>query len=133
VKAKLRHLAIHSSDPDAAARFYVDAFGFEEVGRAESAGGRAVYLSDGVMNVAIFELHQDGLPNAGPLGLNHFGVIVEDRDAAMAHLDALGARCILPPPADAVAGNYEIKYETPDGVQFDVSSHAWPVSRSAEK
>jgi catechol 2,3-dioxygenase-like lactoylglutathione lyase family enzyme len=128
VKAKLRHLAIQAADPEAAARFYCDAFEMDEVGRAESGGGRAIYVSDGVVNVAIFELYRDDLPNAGPPGLNHFGVIVEDRDAFLARLDQLGARCILPPPKDAVAGNYEVKYEGPDGVQFDVSSHPWPVA-----
>jgi catechol 2,3-dioxygenase-like lactoylglutathione lyase family enzyme len=128
MKAKLRHLAIQAADPDSAAKFYSEAFGFEEVGHAQSAGGRAVYLSDGTINLAIFELHQEGLPNAGPPGLNHFGVIVEDRAGFMAQLDALGARCILPPPEEAAAGSYEVKYETPDGVKFDVSTHPWPVS-----
>src|SRR4029453_11532559 len=125
--AKLRHIAIRASDVEATAQFYCDAFEMKKVGGATSAGGRAVYLSDGVVNVAVFELFQSGLANDRAPGLNHIGFVVDDLTNTMNALDALGARCILAPPPDASAGGYEVKYEGPDGVQFDVSTHMWPT------
>jgi catechol 2,3-dioxygenase-like lactoylglutathione lyase family enzyme len=125
--AKLRHIAIKSDDVDATVDFYCDVFGMRNVGGVESAGGRAVYLSDGVMNVAVFELFQTGLANEGDSGLNHLGFIVDDLGETMARLDAAGAECILAPPDDPAAGGYEVKYRGPDGVSYDISTHPWPV------
>jgi len=126
--AKLRHLAIKSSDPEAASKFYRDAFEFEEVGRAGGPGGSgwAIYLSDGTMNMAVFDLAAEGLPNAEPGGLNHFGVVVDDLDESMARLEGLGAVCVQPPPADRSSSTFETKFVTPDGVSFDISTHGWP-------
>jgi catechol 2,3-dioxygenase-like lactoylglutathione lyase family enzyme len=126
--AKLRHLAIKSRDPDASAEFFRKAFDFDEVGRTGSPGGqgRAIYLSDGTMNVAIFELNVSGLPNDEPEGLNHFGVVVEDLDETMALLEGLGAVCVQAPPEGDVPATFETKFVTPDGVGFDISTHGWP-------
>ncbi len=47
--AKLRHLAIAVKDPEKAAKFFEEAFGMTRAGNAM----RGVYMSDGVMNVAL--------------------------------------------------------------------------------
>jgi hypothetical protein len=106
--AKLRHLAIKS-----------------RVGSAEG-GGWAIYLSDGTINVAIFELTASGLPNDEPEGLNHFGVVVDDLRESMARLAGLGAVCVQAPPEGTVPATFETKFVTPDGVAFDISTHGWP-------
>jgi catechol 2,3-dioxygenase-like lactoylglutathione lyase family enzyme len=125
--AKLRHLAIKSSDPEATAAFFEAAFEFKEVGRTgRSPAGWAIYLSDGTMNVAIFDLNVEGLPNAEPQGLNHFGVVVDDLDESMALMERLGAVCVQPPPEDRSNSTFETKFVTPDGVGFDISTHGWP-------
>ena len=47
--AKLRHIAISVPDPEAAATFFERAFGMTRAGNAM----RGVYMTDGVMNVAL--------------------------------------------------------------------------------
>jgi catechol 2,3-dioxygenase-like lactoylglutathione lyase family enzyme len=126
--ATLRHLAIKTSTPERSAEFYRDAFDFVEVGRAGSpeAGGAAIYLSDGFMNIAIFEITREGLPNEEPQGLNHFGVVVDDLDATIEKLEKLGAVCVQAPPEGGGSSTFETKFVTPEGVGFDISTHPWP-------
>ena len=52
--AKLRHIAIIVPDPEKAAKFFEEAFDMHRAGTAR----RGIYMSDGVMNVAL------GLPLA---------------------------------------------------------------------
>ena len=59
-KAKLRHVAINCEDLEGEAQFFKDAFDLEEVGRAgDVTKSGAIYMSDGVMNIAllIFRSH----------------------------------------------------------------------------
>jgi catechol 2,3-dioxygenase-like lactoylglutathione lyase family enzyme len=51
--AKLRHIALTVPDPEKAAKFYIEAFGLKRVGETDWAGASGVYLSDGVMNLAL--------------------------------------------------------------------------------
>src|ERR1043166_6871726 len=51
--AKLRHIAITVPDPEKAAKFYMEAFGLKRVGETDWAGASGVYLSDGVVNIAL--------------------------------------------------------------------------------
>ena len=46
--ARIKHIAIRTPHPEQTAAFYKDVFGLKEVGQA-----RAVYLSDGYINLAI--------------------------------------------------------------------------------
>src|SRR5579884_3755853 len=81
VKGKLRHIAIETRDPDKTAEFYKRAFGMEEVGRTDSPIAKGVYLSDGVINMAILDFHDDQLglgETKTHVGLHHFGFVVED-------------------------------------------------------
>jgi len=72
---KLRHIAILVPDPEASAVFFESAFGMKRVGLAR----RGVYVSDGIMNVALLRVN----PEKGEkVGVFHFGVWVEDFDAA---------------------------------------------------
>src|SRR5579862_2556447 len=90
--AKLRHIAINSENLEADAKFYCGAFELEEVGRAgnvEVSG--AIYLSDGVMNVALIKIADRDFPNYLPQGLNHIGFVVDDLDAAIDRAEKLGA------------------------------------------
>src|SRR5712692_9226246 len=71
--AKLRHIAIIVPDPEQAAKFFEQAFDMKRAGVAR----RGIYMSDGVVNVAL--LRQEG---DEPVGLYHFGMWVDDLDAA---------------------------------------------------
>ena len=127
--AKLRHVAIMAAYPEKTARFYTEAFEMAEVGRKESAGGMAIYLSDGMVNLAIFSLNQKAgdQANSGRPGLNHIGFVVDDREAMTKRLEALGGTCVLAPPAQVDSKTtYEVKFEDPDGVSFDIAVQPWP-------
>ena len=71
--AKMRHIALIVPDPEASAKFFEEAFDLKRAGTAR----RGIYLSDGVINVALLkqEAHEK-------VGLYHFGMWVDDLDAA---------------------------------------------------
>src|ERR1700733_16100428 len=70
---RLRHIAIIVPDPEKAATFFEQAFGMTRAGTAR----RGVYMSDGVMNVALLKTEGNEKP-----GLYHFGMWVDDLDEA---------------------------------------------------
>ncbi|MDP3767881.1 MAG: VOC family protein, partial [Dehalococcoidia bacterium] len=57
--AKLRHIAISVPDPEKSAQFYEAAFGLTRVGTTDSPLATGVYLSDGVINVALLKYKTD--------------------------------------------------------------------------
>src|SRR5262245_61426646 len=119
--AKLRHVAINCENLDESAKFYAEAFEMEEVGRVgnmELAG--AVYLSDGVMNIALIKITDPDFPNFKPDGLDHIGFVVDDVDKAVERVIALGATAQNDPMAAGAGATWEIKMRTPDGVGFDL-------------
>ena len=66
--AKLRHIAVHTPDPEKTAEFYKRVFDMKEVGRTDSPIAKGVYLSDGTINMAVLRFktveaadRQDGL------------------------------------------------------------------------
>ncbi|MYE56794.1 MAG: VOC family protein, partial [Acidimicrobiaceae bacterium] len=95
VAARLRHLAISVPDVAAAQAFFEQAFGMTKAGDA----GRGVYMTDGVMNVALLHFGGDpvvGVTEAGDgsepfYGLYHFGMWVDDLDDASEQVEAAGA------------------------------------------
>ena len=130
--AKLRHIALATSDADATAKFYREAFDFTEVGRVDHPLGYAISLSDGTINLTVVRFK--GVDQLGKgmdfTGLHHFGFLVDDVDAASKKLESLGAACFMPrPPKDVVqTDGFEVKHRGPDGVVIDLCDHPWPGS-----
>ena len=125
--AKLRHIAITVPDPERAAEFYVRAFGLKRVGTTDWAGAHGVYLSDGVINIALLHYRQEQYAGARGrhfVGLHHFGFLVEDVAATRAAIEAAGGTHWMGEPAGG-GGFYEVKYHDPDGVAFDITAHGW--------
>ena len=125
--AKLRHIAITVPDPAKAAEFYMKAFGLEKVGETDWAGAHGVYLSDGVINLAL--LHYKTEEYAGErgcdfVGLHHFGFLVDDVAASRKVVEAAGAKHWMGEPVDG-SGFYEVKYRDPDGIVFDITANGW--------
>lgn len=124
--AKLRHIAINVDDLDKDAEFYTKTFELEEVGRAGTSDMGAVYLSDGVMNIALIKISDPDYPNYKPHGLNHMGFVVESMDKAIANAVEQGAVCMVDPDDRDAGATWEMKMKAPSGVQFDFSEHGWP-------
>ena len=126
-KPKLRHIAITVPDPEKAARFYIEAFGMRRVGETDWENARGVYLTDGVINVAL--LHYKTEQAAGRLGrdfvgVHHFGFLVDDVQASRRAVEAAGGKYWMG-EAKKDGGFYEVKFHDPDGVAFDITSNGW--------
>jgi lactoylglutathione lyase len=113
--AKLRHIALSVPDPEAAAVFFEQAFDMKRVGEAR----RGIYVSDGIFNVALLRTEEGETP--GPI---HFGMWVDDFDAASAQIEAAGGKCIRGKP-NTPKSYYEAKFADPNGMVFDVTHTGW--------
>lgn len=124
--AKLRHIAINVDNLEEDAEFYTKAFELEEVGRAGSLTNGAIYLSDGVINVALIKMADPNFPNYHPRGLNHIGFVVSDLDAAIDRAENAGAVAMVDRNHRDAGATWEMKMKMPSGVAFDLSDHGWP-------
>ncbi len=118
--AKIRHLAIKAEDQEKTAEFYKQTFGMTEAwrGPVREDGKRAIYLTDGYINMAI-------LPARGAReGINHLGFQVEDMEATLKTAAATGAKAdSYKKPKD---GRFaEVGVQDPAGTPVDVSVHGW--------
>ena len=133
MKGKLRHLALSVQDVDAAAKFYEETFGMERIRALETPSADVVYLSDGVMNLALLHYKNDEMAakDSNPhgfgkeyVGLHHVGFWVDDLDATKAKIDEQGGSYVMGEAAEA-GGFYEVKYRDPNGILFDITHNGW--------
>jgi methylmalonyl-CoA/ethylmalonyl-CoA epimerase len=116
IMSRIRHIAIIVPDAEEAAKFYEQAFGLKRAGKAR----RGVYLSDGIINVALLTRERDD----EPLGLYHFGIWVDDLDAAEKKVVEAGGSYLAGRPTSPNSF-YEAKYKDPNGVVFDLTHNGW--------
>jgi catechol 2,3-dioxygenase-like lactoylglutathione lyase family enzyme len=127
MSAKLRHIAITVPDPEKAAAFYMEVFGMKRVGATDWEGAKGVYLSDGVMNLALLHYkteHYAGSRGRDFVGVHHFGFWVEDVAASSKAIEAAGGRHWMGEASDD-APFYEVKFHDPDGVVVDITAKGW--------
>lgn len=123
--AKLRHMALSVADVPAAQKFLEDAFDMVKVGGSASG---AVYMSDGTINMAL--LNRKGRPLGWEgdglfFGIDHFGMWVDDIDAACRKVEAAGATHVMGNKSGDPNSFYEIKYRDPQGTLFDLTTSGW--------
>jgi methylmalonyl-CoA/ethylmalonyl-CoA epimerase len=125
---KLRHIAITVADPHAAAAFYQKAFGLTKVGETDHALASGVYLSDGIINLALLNYKTDDAAGEDRgkdfVGLHHIGFWVDDANAARAQAEAAGAKWFMGEVKDEGVF-YEVKFRDPNGIIFDISGSGW--------
>ena len=103
--SKLRHIALSVPDPWAAAEFYMQAFGLNKVGEADTPLAMGVYLSDGTVNIALLKYKTDELAGRAA--------------------EAAGAKHFAGEPSSDNTF-YEVKYRDPvNGLIFDITAHGW--------
>jgi methylmalonyl-CoA/ethylmalonyl-CoA epimerase len=127
-KGRLRHIAMSVPDPWKTAEFYKHAFGFEVVGETDSSLAEGVFLTDGVINLALLNFKSDEAAQGTGrdfVGLHHIGIWVDDPAAARERVEAAGAQWIMGEPDVKGGSFYEIKFTDPNGVIFDISHHGW--------
>src|SRR5262245_14372095 len=83
--ARLRHFAVCVKDLEKAAKFYETVFDLKRVGREDLEIGSAIYMSDGVINMALLNFagkqgsKASDLPEGSQyVGAHHFGFQVDD-------------------------------------------------------
>jgi catechol 2,3-dioxygenase-like lactoylglutathione lyase family enzyme len=118
--AKIRHVAIKCEDQEKTADFYKQTFGMTEAwrGPVRADGNRAIYLTDGYINLAI-------LPARGERqGIDHFGFQVDEMEHTLATARSAGAKGDEEKkPRD---GRFaEMGVHDPVGTLVDVSVKGW--------
>lgn len=127
-KAKLRHIAMSVQDPWKTAEFYKSAFDMEQIGETDSSLAEGVFLSDGVVNVALLKFKNDeAAQGLGKdfVGLHHLGFWVEDPEAGRAAIEAAGGTWLMGEPSKKGGSFYEVKFQDPNGVVLDITHNGW--------
>jgi len=116
-------------DLQKAARFYESVFELKRVGEETLDFASAVYLTDGVINLALLNYKGErgsGLANAKDfVGAHHFGFQVDDLAETQKRIEAAGGKLFFDLGNDAEKENFERKFKDPDGIIFDISKNGW--------
>ena len=128
--AKLRHVAMSVPDPDKIADFYCEAFDMKRVGKTNSPLANGVYVSDGVITVALLKFKTDAQGPKDFVGLHHIGFWVDDIGEAEKKVEAAGGTYMMgrPEKGDTSTMFYEEKYRDPNGVIVDITDLGWSGS-----
>lgn len=125
-KGKIRHFALSVPDPWAAAEFYKETFGLEILGETDGKLAEGVFLTDGVVNLALLKFKDDwAAQGTGKdfVGLHHVGFWVDNQIESGEQAKAAGATWIMGDPTNK--GGYEVKYTDPNGIIFDIAEEGW--------
>ncbi len=133
--AKLRHIAISVPDPEKIAEFYCQAFEMERVGETHSPLADVVYVSDGVITMALLKYRTDhwagyveGEDERGKdfVGLRHLGFWVDDLKQAEDSIENAGGKYFMGRPEESSPTTfYEMKFRDPNGVIIDCTHLGW--------
>ena len=124
------HVHLVGSDLDASERFYSEMLGAESLGRQDAGGAVNVRMRlDGVLLFI-----RGPRPTESPNGdgepirytYDHFGVVVQDLNAAVEELRSKGVK-ILQEPRTARPGTHVAFVEGPDHTRIEVLQRDVPV------
>jgi predicted enzyme related to lactoylglutathione lyase len=121
---QIRHLAIIARDPAELARYYEKVFEMKVI-HVSKLG--AHFLSDGYLTLAII---QHRLTGSAPVGLNHFGFSVEDRELVMKRIKEYGLEEAKQRPDDRPFA--EFRACDPEGNFFDISAHGFEDAQDTD-
>lgn len=115
MKPQLRHIAVITLDPERLARFYEDVFEMQRIPKRANSTSKAIYVTDGVVTLALLENKAEGKPN----GLNHFGFHISSQEEFEKRLVRAGVAAPAKRPDDRPYA--ETRATDPDGNNFDLS------------
>lgn len=119
---RIKHFALTVKHLEKQSEFYQTVFGLKFLGYDHQPMGSAIYLSDGITNLAL--IHPNKPENEIVSGPNHCGFQVTDLKATEGKIDSAGGKFFFD-FGDAKHGNFERKFKDHDGVVFDISKHGW--------
>jgi len=116
--ARIIHIALKVEDLENATKFYEDVFGLRQTGTGHARGHVSRHMTDGDLDVALMvydneEVHEAKLSGAGPC-IHHWGIEVEDRNAAVKLIEENGGAIISEP------GQGALKFRAPDGTVAEI-------------
>ena len=124
---RINHIALKVADLETATKFYENVYGFRQVKTGQSRGHVSRHMTDGYIDLALMVYDSENDPEAKLVGpgpaIHHFGIEVEDTEAAIAQIEANGGTILENEPGDA------IKYRAPDGTISEIVE----VGRYAKK
>lgn len=125
--AKLRHVALAVQDVERAAKFYEEVFEMKRVGETKSSLADGVYLTDGVITMAILKYKSDKVAGhkKEESRVNHVGFQVDDLESSSAKIKSKGGAFFLDLPQDKDSLYFERKFRDPEGIVFDISQKGW--------
>ena len=129
-KGRIRHVALSVEDPWETAEFYKQAVGLEEVTELDGPLAEGVFLTDGVVNLAILHFKSDeAAQGTGKdfVGIHHIGFWVDDVVEQGKIARNAGATWIMGDPNNP--DGYEVKHTDLSGIIFDIAAHGWAGSQ----
>ena len=102
---KIVHVALKVRDLQKAGVFYEKVFGFVPGRKTVSSDHTSYHLSDGTIDISLMQYNSESEPC-----VHHFGIEVEDLQAAVVELQAAGCEILSP------AGEIPVKFRDPNGV-----------------
>jgi methylmalonyl-CoA/ethylmalonyl-CoA epimerase len=125
-KGYIRHVALSVTDPWETAEFYKQTVGLEEVAELDGPLAEGVFLTDGVVNLAILHFKSDEAAQgtgADYVGIHHIGFWVDDVVEASKVSRGNGAVWIMGDPNNP--DGYEVKHTDLSGIIYDLAAHGW--------
>ena len=125
-KGYLRHVALSVTDPWETAAFYKETVGLEEVAELDGPLAEGVFLTDGVVNLAILHFKSDEASQGTGVdfvGIHHIGFWVDDIIETGKTSRAAGATWIMGDPNNP--DGYEVKHTDLSGIIYDIAAHGW--------
>ena len=119
--SKIKHIAIICMDPPRMAEFYCTVFDMKVL---ERKGDKAVFLTDGYLNLALLSQKAEGKPN----GLNHFGFHVENMEDVSTRLKKWNVVGPEQRPADRTYA--ELRATDPEGNNFDLTEQGYQRNKN---
>ena len=123
---KFNHVHIKSQNPEEVANWYVEAFQFEilssvfrdsgdQVVRCKTKDGVAINISGARTNEVLPELG-----SGVHLGIEHFGIEVDNMEKELTRLEILGASVLEGPNVNPATGMSIAFIGTPDGSRIEI-------------
>jgi len=114
---KFDHIHLYSSDPLKTSDFYVKLLGAQKRGSQTDPKGRTVV--DVVLNGILIKISQPwDAATQGKLGLDHFGMVTDNLDSAIAELKAQGVDFVM--EKTPLPGAYISFFNGPEKVLIEV-------------
>lgn len=120
---KIDHLAIRVDDLESAGTFYEEVLGFTDVRQGHNRDHYSRHMTDGRIDIALMQYDRGATSKESKVGggpcIHHLGIAVDDLDAWVDRIKALGCEIISKP------GVVPVKFIAPGGIvmEFAPSEH----------